>query len=144
MPGAASIFIQIGQIGLREHATAVTLNLMEDPTLFPHSLTRIAAPSTRLDYHTQMIAKEDPVCVRLARPLFEEGLTSAAITQRPTYDSKVHVTEYYRFTLLLRGKMSVRFDDEEHCMFPGQVILCPPGTLFRRWADKKSAESSKE
>ena len=114
---------------------SASLEIMDKLRTLPHALTRIAERPNILDWHSQQISSDNADCVQLARPLFDAGLGIAAITQRNRYDSKLHVAGHYRFTLLLRGSMMIRFGDSEHQLYPGQLACCPPGTPFRRWAD---------
>lgn len=109
---------------------------MSEEHCLPHALTRIAERPNILHFHAQWIWDEEPLCVQLARPLFDAGLMGAGITQRNRYTSDLHVPPYYRFTLLLRGNMMVRFEDREHQLTPGQIACCPPGTTFKRWNEE--------
>lgn len=68
----------------------------------------------------------------VARPLFDAGITNAAITERIDYDSGLSVREFHTFTLLLQGEMEIDID-QAHCTIgPGQLVYVPPGTSFRR------------
>ena len=108
---------------------------MVEQRSLPHALARISERPDILDYHMQVISSESPVCRQLARPLFDAGLYAAAVTQRGTYASNLHVPKMYRFMLLLRGSMMVRFGDQEYRLSPGHLACCPPGTPFKRWAE---------
>jgi len=111
---------------------------MEEKHPLPHALTRIASPKKNLDLYLQLISADRPLCLKLAQPLFEAGLWAAGITQRSNYTSGEHISNVYRFTILLRGKMMIKLGELEQELTPGQLACCTPGTLFNRSAQDET------
>lgn len=111
---------------------------MDEQLAPPRTLERITERSNILAFHWQWMAEDIPASVALARPLFEAGMISCGIAQRAfPYDSGIHTPDRYRFSLLLRGAMTVQFEDQEYRLSPGQLACCTPGTRFKRSADGK-------
>lgn len=132
---SSNLLIHLIQKSLRQEPDSANVLGMDELGHLPHTLARIAERPNILHWHSEQISSDSRYCVQLARPLFDAGLGIAAITQRSSYDSGPHTSHCYRFTLLLRGSMMMRFEDEEHQVSPGQIACCPPNTLFRRWSD---------
>lgn len=101
----------------------------------PPSLERIAAGYSHLAWTNYHLHHESPAAQQLAKPLLDAGFLAAAITRRQEHCGGLHRVKEHRFTLLLGGDMRVVVGEKEYKLDPGQLVYCPPGTLFRRWQE---------
>ena len=71
----------------------------------------------------------------VAQPLFEAGISIAAITERADYDSDPisagNCYPYHTLQLHLQGAMHVELNGRTHEMKPGDLLVCPARTRWR-------------
>ena len=85
-------------------------------------------PRTIRAKFSEQVPCDDRLAQRVAQPLFDAGITIAAITERRKYESTPGPRPYHDLRLLLQGELRVEMGGQTYELQPGDLMVCPAGT----------------
>jgi AraC-like DNA-binding protein len=80
------------------------------------------------NWFCEQVSSDIPMHYEVARPLFDAGIESVAISERAHFHSRREEYPYHHLILLLQGQLHVALNGQAHTLHPGDLMVCLAGT----------------